>query len=155
QAAEANFRIGDLRQRLGRYPEAVAAYRAAIDLYGPPPQDTNTVTTHVKLARAHKELGRALRAMPQYEEAVASHELAIRTLNDGEAGFARRPECRYELARAHFLLGQRDMMQMPGPPGGPRKGPPRGFKGDRPRPPDRGPRGDASIERAAALLEGL
>src|SRR5262249_3708506 len=32
QAAEANHRIGDIRQRLGRFDESVIAYRTAIDL---------------------------------------------------------------------------------------------------------------------------
>jgi serine/threonine protein kinase len=173
QAAEANHRIGDIRQRLGRYEEAAAAYRVAIDLYREFEPEAVEDTLRIKLARAFNELGRTLRALQRPEEADPMYQKAIQTLVEAPKDLAERPEYRYELARASFLFGQRD--QLGGPPGPgpdrpprrglPGRGPPHPFpegNGRRGPPPPGGPHGpphgregDHPAQRAASLLEQL
>ena len=145
QAAEANHRIGDIRRRLGRTEEACTAYRVAIDLYSRLPEGSDAQAVAVKRARALNELGRALRDLQKDEEAAQTVRLAIRTLAD--APEPERPECRYELARAYYFLGQRDMLRSPPPD---RRGPP---PRDRRPPPERD--GDQPTRKAISLLEGL
>jgi eukaryotic-like serine/threonine-protein kinase len=164
QAAEANQRIGDIRHRLGRFEAAAAAYQAAIDLYRERPADE----VRIPLARSYNELGRALRALQRPADAGRAVEQAVQTLAAAPPEFASRPECRYELARAYYTLGQRDFLIGPGPA-------PKFFiwKGDGPppRPKDRhhgpgfgpppfgpppfGPHADHPGEKAIALLKAL
>ncbi|HVK12772.1 MAG TPA: protein kinase [Gemmataceae bacterium] len=175
QAAEANQRIGDIRQRLGRFEAAAAAYRTAIDLYRERPADE----VRIPLARSYNELGRALRALQRPADAGAAVEQAVQTLVAAPPEFAARPECRYELARAYYTLGQRDFLIGPGPRpkdwgpkgfgppkkgGGPKgDGPPKFFKEHGPRPfgpppfgpPPFGPPGDHPGEKAIALMKAL
>jgi serine/threonine protein kinase len=179
QAAEANYRIGDICQRLGRLDDAVAAYRQAIDLYTRLVSDSADGALRVRLARVYNELGRALRTRQQTDEALKMHEQAIQTLTEAPENFAARPECRYELARSYCLLAQRDMLTGPGPPGprpgGPRRGgqpsrvasAPGGQRPERdgkrpppdrsrpPRGPGRGPPARPEMQRAVTLLERL
>jgi eukaryotic-like serine/threonine-protein kinase len=162
QAAEANQRIGDIRQRLGRFEAAVTAYQTAIDLYRERPADE----VRIPLARSYNELGRILRALQRPADAGRAVEQAVQTLTAAPSEFAARPECRYELARAYYTLGQRDFLIGPGP--GPKffwkgEGPP--PKKDRPPgpgfgpppfgPPPFGPSADSPGEKAIALLKGL
>ena len=92
----------------------------------------------------------------------AGRSSAVQTLTAAPPAFAARPECRYELARAYYTLGQRDFLINPGPP--PKKGwklkvdgPPRpkGPPGDGFGPPPFGPPGDHPGEKAIALLKTL
>ncbi len=179
QAAEANYRIGDICQRLGRLDDAVAAYRQAIDLYTQLVSESEDGALRVRLARGYNELGRALRTRQQTDEAIKMHEQAIQTLGEAPESFAARPECRYELARSYCLLAQRDMLQGPGPlgprPGG-RRRPAPGSRvalapgGERPerdnkrpppdrsrppRKPERRPPARPEMQRAVTLLERL
>ena len=175
QAAEANHRIGDIRRRLGRFEDAAAAYRIALDLYSKLVADSDRNDVRIRLARAYNELGRTLRSLQKLDEATRMHESAIRTLTDAPKDLADRPECRYELACSYCTLGQRDMFLTPsgpprvpgGPPGSgsepkgdPRQKPPRGGERDRPPPPpDRPlgaePNGEHLGQRAVVLLEQL
>jgi serine/threonine protein kinase len=160
QAAEANCRIGDICQRLGRLDDAITAYRHAIDLYTQLLSGSSEDLLRVKLARGYNELGRTLRTRQQLDEATKMHERAIRILSEAPEEFARRPECRYELARSYFLLGQRDIVHAPGGPGrgGPGRGGRRGPPPDRGRPPGepgRGPPSQPGMQQAVALLERL
>jgi serine/threonine protein kinase/tetratricopeptide (TPR) repeat protein len=182
QAAEANYRIGNIRQRLARFEDAATAYRVAIELYTPLPLDSAD-SVRIKLARTCNELGGTLRALQQFDEADQMYQRAIRLLSDAPKRLADRPECRYELARASFTFGQRD--QLASPRGGePRRLPPSGERGrggrasggEPPPPSDRGPSragrpppppsdrpsgsdsrsgGEHAAHRAAALLEQL
>lgn len=146
QTAEANQRIGDLRQRLGRYHEATSAYRTAMALQVNP----------VMRARAMNELGRVLRATTGEEEARRMHDQAARELMDATPEIATLPESRYELARAYYMSDQRPAMR-PGPPGPPffdlghRAGEPHPLA---PMPGRPGPPGRSS-RRAIDLLEKL
>src|SRR5262249_48587430 len=171
QAAEANHRIGDIHQRLGRPEQSSARSRTAIELY---PRlladDSGGDAVRIKLARSCNELGRVLRSMQKHEEAGQVHTQAIRTLLDAPKPFADRPECRYELARSYFTEGQwgvpvGPIVFGPGPPprpmgpppsptfgGAPAKleffsGPKRAFGG--------APRQPHPIHRAVSLLEKL
>jgi tetratricopeptide (TPR) repeat protein len=168
QAAEANHRIGDIHQRLGRPEQSSAAYRTAIELYTRLLADgAGGDAIRIKLARSCNELGRVLRSMQKQEEAGQVHAQAVRTLLEAPKPFADRPECRYELARSYYTAGQWDFLVGPigfgfGPPprpmgpggfgGGPPKieffqGPKRPFGGD--------PREPHPIHRAVGLLEKL
>jgi tetratricopeptide (TPR) repeat protein len=179
RAAEANHRIGDIRQRLGRFADAAAAYQAAIDLYAGQPLDVPGDLVRIKLARACNELGRTLASLRRFDEADRKYEQAVRTLSDAPKELADRPECRYELARAYYTLGQRAKivtlrgfgqslqsspdMGKTGPPGPrrdplPDRPPPGGRRPplDRPPPgPPPRPEGSATAQRAVTLLEGL
>jgi serine/threonine protein kinase len=155
QAAEANFRIGDICQRLGRLSDAIAAYEHAIDLYTRLLSHFTEDLLRVKLARVYNELGRTRRTRQQLAEGTRMHERAIAILCEAAEMFAGRPECRYELARSYFLLGQHDIVHAPGGPG---PGGPRRSRPDRSRPPGepgRGPPSRAGMQQAVALLERL
>ena len=146
QAAEANYRIGNIRQRLGRLEEAAPAYRAAVELYSRLLADSPEA--RLKLSRTCGELGRTLRLSQQFEEAGLMYDRAIVTMTDAPKDLAGRPEYRYELARALFASDQRDPQasaQPPMPPG--TKGGPQG----------RGPPGgepSAGLRRERAPAEG-
>src|SRR5207248_464429 len=125
QAAEANYRIGNIRQRLGRLEEAAAAYRSAVELYGRLPPDSAEDPARLKLSRTCGELGRTLRLLQQFDEAGRMYDRAILTMMDAPKALAARPEYRYELARALFASDQRETQGSAAPPmgGGPRGGP--------------------------------
>jgi len=164
QAAEANHRIGEICRRLGRFEDAATAYRAAIDLYTKLPLDSAEGSVRIMLARAYNELGWTLRTLQQFDEADPMYERAIRTVAEAPKELARRPEYRFELARASFLFGQRDPLNSPRGPGPQRPPPheskhPPEFRGGPPpdRPPGQGPRHDREhpAQRAASLVEEL
>jgi tetratricopeptide (TPR) repeat protein len=150
QAAEANHRIGDIHQRLGRFEQAVSAYRAAIELYTRLDPDLADDSVRIKLVRTCNELGRTLSMLRRFEEADRMHEQAIQHLADAPKALAERPECRYELARSYYILGQRNQVvtlrslgpPRPGRPGEPPPGPP-------------GKRNGEHGQRAVVLLEQL
>jgi eukaryotic-like serine/threonine-protein kinase len=125
QAAEANHRIGDIRQRLGQFEPAISAYRQAVDLYGQAPADGRDEAERVKLARTYNELGRALRAIQRADEARDAHSRALTTLSQAPGEVAGRPECRYELARTYYFQSQRNLLAGPPGPDRPRRPPPR------------------------------
>ena len=180
QAAEADQRIGDIRQRLGQLEPAIAAYRKAIELYARAPAEGRSETVRIKVARTYNELGRALWALQRIDEARDAYGQALTTLSEAPAECAARPECRYELARTYYLQSQREPMGEPPGPGpgrdrGPGPGPGHGHDGGRgpdgggpgrphgPDEPGRGrppgpPPGDGdrvASGRAIELLEGL
>jgi len=123
EAAEAHHRMADLRQRLGRLDEAVAAYEAALKLY---PSEAVIVR-----ARAYNEIGRIFRLRQRDEEANQLHAQAVAILQSAEPRLRERPESRFELARAYFMSEPRPLLRLLPPLGGP-KGPkefhgPKGF----------------------------
>ncbi len=143
QAAEANQRIGDIRQRLGQLEPAITAYNLAIDLYKRQTTEPNDENARIRLARTYNELGRALRALQRTTEANEALLQALQTLEATSQGSALPPEHRYELARTYYLQAQREFLNdpMPGPPPGPRgEGPPDRETGG--RGPDRPGAGD-------------
>jgi tetratricopeptide (TPR) repeat protein len=146
KAAEANRRVGDIRQRLGHYEESKAAYLRAIELYtrlaDASPEDTELRT---EIARIHNDLGTVSWAMNEPEAAQASCLDALAILKATSAESSASPQYRSELARTYYLLSKRSGRQ-PGPalfalggPPGPGPGPP-GSAFPPPKPP-RGRRG--------------
>jgi tetratricopeptide (TPR) repeat protein len=160
QAAAANQRIGDIRQRLGQFEPAIAAYRKALELYTRLPPTDAAEAARIKTARTYNELGRALRALQRTDEAEDAHVQALQTLTTVPKEVASRPECRYELARTYYLQSQRGPLAEPGRPDrergrgpdGPGRGrPPFLSKGGPPFPVGGGP----PTQRAITLLEEL
>lgn len=164
QAAEANQRIGDIRQRLGQYESAISAYRKAIELQTHLSAEARSGSSAIRIARTYNELGRALRALQRIDEVREAHARALRTLTEAAAESGDRPEHRFELARTYYFQSQREF---PSGPGGPDRGPPggpNGFGPGRPPPPPGPPRGEpphpggsdnGSSRRAIVLLEDL
>ncbi len=172
KVAEANRRVGDIRQRLGQYAESKAAYLRAIDLYArlakSAPADTDLQT---EIARIHNELGNVYDALGDLEAGRKSHLDALAALRTVSAESSAVPDCQYELARTCYFLGKRGGGLVGPPPGldGPhephdwRGGPP-GFVFD-PRGPHHGPlspfplaprhEGEESLDKALALWQQL
>jgi eukaryotic-like serine/threonine-protein kinase len=122
KVARANRRVGDIRQRLGQYDEAVAAYSRAIEVYEqlgrPRPQETHVP---LEIARIRNELGGLFRSTQRFADAQRSHVTALTILHSVSKGQQNRPETRYELARTCYFLGMRPRPE----PGAERPGPPR------------------------------
>ena len=92
KVAEANRRVGDIRQRLGHYPESKAAYLRAIELYTRLAKSSATETDlQAEIARIHNELGNVYEAMNDAEAGRKSHLDALATLRGrrGILGLAR------------------------------------------------------------------
>ncbi len=141
KVAEANRRIGDIRQRLGHYEESKAAYLRSIELYKQLAEaSAENTELRTEIARIQNELGNVYRAMNDMEAEHASYLDAFATLKAVPAESSALPQYQYELARTHYYLGKgtgRD----PGPPPfalgglrGPRPGP-AGFDGAQGPPP--------------------
>jgi eukaryotic-like serine/threonine-protein kinase len=134
KVAEANRRVGDIRQRLGHYEESKAAYMRAIDLYkqlADAPGGSTDLRTEI--ARIQNELGNVYWAMNEREAGHASYLDALATLSAAAAESSDSTQYQYELARTHYYLGKGPDRE-PGPPpfalGGRR-----GGRGPRPGPP--------------------
>jgi len=149
KVAEANRRVGDIRQRLGHSDQAKAAYERAVELYQDlvktSPDDADLL---VEIARIRNELGSVYGAASDPEAKRASHLEALATLKTVPAQSAASPTYRYELARTYYLLGRRPDpgLWLPplGPGGGRGKGPGKpgfGPEGKGPPPFARGGRG--------------
>ena len=120
ETAEANRRVGAIRQRLGQFDEAVKAYRRAIALYqelraGLPAEPM----LKLQMAQIENELGRLYTARQQMTEAREAH-LAALALLQGDGALSSAPAVlRFELARTHYFLGTQ---QRPLPAADPRQG---------------------------------
>jgi tetratricopeptide (TPR) repeat protein len=170
KVAEANRRVGDIRQRLGHYEQSKAAYLRAIELYTrlaeSPAKETDLCT---EIARIRNELGNVYYALGEAEAGHKSHLAALATLGAAAAESVASPGGQYELARTYYFLGKRaggpPGPPPPGPDGppGPRGGPP-GFVFD-PRGPRRGPpapfplmpahAGEERLDKALSLWQRL
>jgi tetratricopeptide (TPR) repeat protein len=105
--AEANRRVGAIRQRLGQFEEAVKAYQHAIALFRELAPPTNPNLT-LKVAQIHNELGRLFTSRRQAAEARQSHLAALALLQIDAARPSAPPAVRFELARTYFFLGLRE-----------------------------------------------
>jgi serine/threonine protein kinase len=160
KTAEANRRVGDIRQRLGHYQEAKAAYLRAIELYARLAESHAEETDlRSEIARIHNELGNVYYAMNEAEAGQQAHRDALAMLQAASPESSASPGCRYELARTYYFLG-RQAGGLPGPPppgpGGrsePRDGP-AGFVFD-PRGPRHGPRAPFPLMPGEEGEEGL
>jgi len=105
KVAEANRRVGDIRQRLGQHDQAVAAYRHAIGLYqglGQSPSDG--ASPRVEIAKTYNELGRLYQARDPMQQARDAHQNALAILEAAPNRSAPTPEFQLELARTHYFL---------------------------------------------------
>lgn len=171
--ADANRRVGDIRQRLGYAEEAKAAYERALELYqslrGVQPEDEEL---RAEVARLQNELGALARG--RGEPPQTFHEAALEVLEPGALrGLAAREPwspprasagLRFELARTYLVLARGGgpgwaggFSGGPGSPKEPRgdsKEPPGGPKepsaGEKPPP---GP-GDRGAERRGSERRG-
>ncbi len=109
RTAEANRRVGAIRQRLGRTKEAVQAYGRAIGLF----QELNSrfptnSDCMLKLAQIHNELGRMFTGQRQFTAARRSHQSALMLLQAKATESSAPPALKFELARTYFFLGLRE-----------------------------------------------
>jgi tetratricopeptide (TPR) repeat protein len=176
KVANANRRVGDIRQRLGQFEQAEGAYGQALELYQELKQERPDDTTSVReVARIHNEIGNLQQARGRPAEAHASYRKSLETLAVVPLEPSTPAQNRFEWARTYYFLGKRPGRESgPGPPGppagperpgddrpGPPPPPPRAKEG-RPDPdsgppesePDREPR-DVNLGRAIAILEPL
>ncbi|MGD0382157.1 MAG: protein kinase, partial [Thermoguttaceae bacterium] len=116
KVAEANRRIGDIRQRLGHYEESKAAYLRAIEFYkqlAETPEENTELRTEI--ARIQNELGNVYRAMNEDKAGRDSYLNALATLKKTSPESSPSAQYQYELARTYYYLAKgpgRD----PGPP---------------------------------------
>ncbi len=116
KVAEANRRVGDIRQRLGHFEESKAAYLRAIAAYEQlaeaSPQD---VELRTEIARIQNELGNVHWAIHDPESGHSSYADALATLQAVPTAAATSPRYQYELARTYYFMGKRPGHE-PGPP---------------------------------------
>jgi serine/threonine protein kinase len=104
KVAEANRRVGDIRQRLGQNEESLAAYLRAAELFANLPDSDNDKIAEI--ARIHNELGTIYSAMNRHRDGYESFNKALATLKSIASVSDATPEIKYELARTYYLLGK-------------------------------------------------
>ncbi len=108
KVARANRRVGDIRQRLGQYDEAAAAYSRAVEIYQQLGRQTpEEAGVEAEIARTWNELGGLYRSTQRFADAQRSHAKALAMLQSVPGGRQETPEIRYELARTYYFLGTR------------------------------------------------
>ena len=109
RTAEANRRVGAIRQRLGQFEEAVKAYRRAAALYQGLTADTPTNSNHkLAVAQIENELGRLFTSRRQLADARQAHLAALALLEADAALPSATAEARFELARTCYFLGTQE-----------------------------------------------
>ena len=121
--AKAQRRVGDLNVRLGKGPEAIAAYERALALYRQ--LDGGSRKYSPTIAEIHNGMGRAWHEAGDRDKAHAASQAAFDELADLDS----RP-ARFERARTHELIASTYRRDRRGPRPGAGPGP-----GDRPGPP--------------------
>ena len=107
KVAEANRRVGDIRQRLGQYEESKAAYLHAIELYERLAETSGEVAElRTEIARIHNELGNLHLAMNEWQDVRPSYTSALETLQGVAEASSNLPQYQYELA-PHVLLSRK------------------------------------------------
>ncbi len=130
KVARANRRVGDIRQRLGQYDEAVTAYSRAIEVYEQlGRQRKNGAGFETEIARIRNELGGLYRSTQRFMDAQRSHVMALAMLESVSSERQNTPEVRYELARTCYFLGMRPRPEPGAEP--PRSPPGRPFPASR------------------------
>ena len=120
RTAEANRRVGAIRQRLGQFDEAAKAYRRAIALYEEVrARSPSNPTLKLDLARIQNELGRIYTSRRQVAEARGAHLAALALLQKEGALPSAPAALRFELARTDYFLGTQER---PMPAADPRQG---------------------------------
>ena len=120
RTAEANRRVGAIRQRLGQFEEAAKAYRRAIALYEElRARSPANPTLKLEVAQIENELGRIFTSRRQVAEAREAHLAALALLQDDGALPSAPAALRFELARTCYFLGTQER---PLPAADPRQG---------------------------------
>jgi eukaryotic-like serine/threonine-protein kinase len=142
--AEANRRVGAIRQRLGQFDEAVKAYSRAIALFEElSTRASENVILKLEVAQIKNELGRLYTSRRQVAEAREAHAAALALLQGDGASTSASDKLRFELARTCYFLGTQERPLPAADPG----------KGDRPAQiPDKQ---RDSLAKAVALLKAL
>jgi serine/threonine protein kinase len=112
KVAEANRRVGDIRQRLGHFEESKAAYLRAIEWYTRLAEASPTDgELRTEIARVHNELGNLHLATNDFQAAYASYQSALATLQQAPADVEATSQHQFELARTYYFLGRRTFGQ--------------------------------------------
>lgn len=107
KVAEANGRVGDIRQRLGQFTLAERAYQRAIEIYrGLPDEFAGDASVRQETARILNELGNVYGRMFEWARATQAHASARSILEAASAAAASCHDVRYELARTHYFLAR-------------------------------------------------
>lgn len=147
RAADATRRIGDIRQRLGQYSQAAAAFGSAIEMYlrQAGADSANSDRLLVAAAGTYNELGRTYRLERKLEKARQAHLQVLNVVVDPDEASAAG---RFELAKAYYGLG-RHVAPDPG-----LRAPGQGGPGRPDGPAGRGPRGGPGFRQDDAAEGG-
>jgi len=104
--AEANRKVGDIRERLGQYDQAEQAYRKAIGFFSRLDEESQTPKTVAIAASIENDLGELLSKARRHDEAQIAFDEARRAL-EPLVDETDLPEVRYELARTYYLQSAR------------------------------------------------
>ena len=119
RTAEANCRVGAIRQRLGQLDEAAKAFQRAIALYRElSAGSTANPNLKLEMARIDNELGRLFTSRRQVAEARQAHLVALALLEPDAALPSAPAAARFELARTCYFLG---IQERPFPAAAPRR----------------------------------
>jgi tetratricopeptide (TPR) repeat protein len=118
RTAEANWRVGAIRQRLGQYPEAIKAYQNAIMLFAQLSAYDGATRT-LRIAQIQNELGRLFTSQRNSAKARESHLAALNLLQPVDNASAPQA-LHFELARTCYFLG---VPERPLPGATPKNGP--------------------------------
>jgi tetratricopeptide (TPR) repeat protein len=134
RTAQANWRVGDIRQRLGQSDQAAKAYQQAITIFEElSARSPSAKDFQLDIAGIQNELGRMYQFQRQFSEARQRHMAALQILESVPSGSSPSIEMRYELARTYYLLGTRERPLPDSNPAGLRPREPGGASGPRPQ----------------------
>ncbi len=127
KVALANRRVGDIRQHLGQFEPAAAAYQRALDIYQQLDRSVAHPSLVPEIAKVSNQLGSVYRQARQFQLGRESHQRALQLLQQALETSPSSPSLNYELAHTWYLLARCERADRPlrGPPGfdGPPAGP--------------------------------
>jgi eukaryotic-like serine/threonine-protein kinase len=144
ETAQANRRVGAIRQRLGQFDQAAQAYLRSLALYEQLRANSPAnVMLKAENAQIENELGRLYTSRQRLREAREAHLAALALLQDDGALPTASAIVRFELARTYYFLGTQ---MRPLPAADPRHGVGRAQIPEEQR---------GNLAKAVALLEAL
>ena len=107
KTADANRRVGDIRQRLGQFEKAEAAYASAAAIYEELRRKVpDDLSIPAEISRIHNEQGNILWLSHRPQEGGERHRQALALLESLPRPNAESPSLQFEIARTHYLLGR-------------------------------------------------